>query len=85
MIFDNIITLTVILLVIWILDRWGVAIFTLYALVHFVAGQWLEVGIAFAIAFYLSVVQGLVSWFAWAVCGRAAWLATLRFRQFPIC
>ncbi len=80
---ENIIYLAMIALGIWIIARWGAAIFLAYAIGHFIAGQWLEASIAIVIAGFLSFVQALTSWFMWDTPGRTYYIALWYFRRFP--
>lgn len=83
MMLENIILLAMIALGIWVIGRWGAAIFLTYAIGHFIAGQWLEAGIAVVIAGFLSFIQSLTSCFMWTTHERAYWIALRYFRRFP--
>lgn len=82
MIPDHIATLAIVFIVAWAVIRWGAAIFTLYALAHFFAGEWGEAALALLIATWLGVVKGCASWFHWNAHGREAWLQQRRRKAF---
>lgn len=82
MIPEHVIVLALVLIAGWVLYRWGVVIFSVYAIAHFIAGQWFEAGLAFFLACCIGVVQSLAEWLLWNGHGRGAWLSERRFRRF---
>lgn len=44
------------------LVRWGSVIFIVYAGIHFIAGEWFEAGMAFAIACFIETTKAIAGW-----------------------
>lgn len=82
MIPDHVASLAIVLLVLWLLYRWGVVIFTLLAFIYFWRGEWALAMLAWIYACFIDLVCTPGLWLGWTISGRRVWLRK-RFRWFP--
>jgi hypothetical protein len=67
MILDNILLLAAVIAVVWFVCQWGVLICALYAVWHFVMGEWPEAGMALCLGLLLEFLTSARGrrWFLW--------------------
>jgi hypothetical protein len=78
MIPHHVIVLTIVLIALWVLYRWGAAIFLVYAIAHFWRAEWAAAGLAFSFATFICLIRAWVSWLDWIAFGRRRFVRPAR-------